>query len=156
MAAKFWASYPPDEAICVDEQLMIYCGRCPFKNYLPSKPGKWSLKLWICADVETSYCLNFEVYIGRVELSSVFVFQRWYLTYQRKEEMSSSRRHLITIRRLEKKEMTESPNSNRTKKAVDNIDKFVWTHSTIRRWPIVDFWKPLGFGSSQCLRHLLS
>ena len=33
--------------------------------YIPSKPGKYGIKLWVCADVETSYSTNFQVYLGK-------------------------------------------------------------------------------------------
>ena len=56
MAVKFRVSFSPGETACVDEQLLVYRGRCPFKIYLPSNPGK-GIKLWICANVETSYIL---------------------------------------------------------------------------------------------------
>ena len=32
--------YMPGENLTVDEQLVTFRERCPFKQYLPSKPGK--------------------------------------------------------------------------------------------------------------------
>jgi len=52
-------------ALCVDEQLVVYRGRCPFKIYIPSKPGKYGLKVWVCCDVDTSYVCNLEIYTGK-------------------------------------------------------------------------------------------
>lgn len=57
--------YKPGFQVCVDEQLVVYRGRCPFKVYIPSKPGKYGLKVWACADVKTSYVSNLELYTGR-------------------------------------------------------------------------------------------
>ncbi len=51
--------------VTVDEQLVNFRGRCPFKMYIPSKPGKYGIKLWALADVKTYYCVNLQPYIGR-------------------------------------------------------------------------------------------
>jgi len=34
--------------VCVDKQLALFRGRCPFKVYIPSKPGKYEIKIWVC------------------------------------------------------------------------------------------------------------
>ncbi|KAJ4947870.1 hypothetical protein JOQ06_009901, partial [Pogonophryne albipinna] len=47
--------FNPGEDICVDEQLVAFRGRCKFRQYIPSKPAKYGLKIWITADVATSY-----------------------------------------------------------------------------------------------------
>lgn len=65
VAANFRAGYKAGPNYCVDEQLVSFRGRCPFKVYIPSKPGKYGIKIWTAADVDTSYCLNFQVYIGK-------------------------------------------------------------------------------------------
>jgi hypothetical protein len=49
----------------VDEQLVTTRGRCPFEMYIPSKPGKYGVKLWALADAQSFYCLNLQPYIGR-------------------------------------------------------------------------------------------
>lgn len=59
--------YEPTECVTVDEQLVKFRGRCPFRQYLPQKPGKYGIKVWVCADSETHYCYNAEVYTGREE-----------------------------------------------------------------------------------------
>ena len=60
------ANFRPSQNLCVDEQLVLYRGRCGFKVYMPSKPGKYGIKIWICADVDSSYCCNFDVYTGQM------------------------------------------------------------------------------------------
>lgn len=54
----------PGRDICIDEQLVPFSGRCPFKQYMPSKPAKYGLKIWALCDVATSYAWNLEVYTG--------------------------------------------------------------------------------------------
>ncbi len=49
----------------VDEQLVTFRGRCPFKQYIPSKPGRYGIKLWALCDSKTSYVWNVQVYTGK-------------------------------------------------------------------------------------------
>ena len=49
--AKFRGNFRPSENLCVDEQLVLFRGRCPFRVYIPSKPGKYGPKIWVLADV---------------------------------------------------------------------------------------------------------
>ena len=58
--------YIPGPNLCVDEQLVAYRGRCPFRQYIPSKPSKYGLKIWWLCDSDTSYPLCGEIYSGRL------------------------------------------------------------------------------------------
>lgn len=49
----------------VDECLVPFRGRCSFKQYIPSKPGKYGLKIWAACDAKTSYCWNMQVHTGK-------------------------------------------------------------------------------------------
>lgn len=219
-AAKCRANYRPGASVTIDEQLVIFRGRCPFKVYIPSKPGKYGIKIWVCADVETSYCYNFDVYTGKIgrqpeigqgarvvlqlseplagsgrsvtgdnffsslllargmlgrkltyigtvrrnkaflpasitsvqgraELSTTFAFQRdvTLMSYLPKKGTNviliSTQHHTPVVyheRPDKKPEMILE--YNRTKGAVDNLDKLIRTYSSIRknrRWPMVLF-----------------
>ncbi len=57
--------YSPGECLTVDEQLVAFRGRCPFKQYMPSKPSKYGLKSWLCVDSKTHYVCNMQPYIGK-------------------------------------------------------------------------------------------
>jgi len=62
---KFRANFKAGASVCVDEQLLAFRGRVPFKIYIPSKPCKYGIKIWILCDCDTSYCLNFQIYVGK-------------------------------------------------------------------------------------------
>jgi hypothetical protein len=64
-STKCRANYNPSPFITVDEQLVTFRGRCPFKMFIPSKPGKYGMKVWMLCDAESSYCINLQPYIGR-------------------------------------------------------------------------------------------
>ena len=57
--------YMPGENLTVNERLVMFRGRCPFKQYLPSKPGKYGMKIWWIADSETKYPLGGLPYLGK-------------------------------------------------------------------------------------------
>ena len=57
--------YYPSENITVDEQLVGFRGRCPFKQYIPTKPAKYGIKIWTLCDSKTSYALQTQVYTGK-------------------------------------------------------------------------------------------
>ena len=56
--------YTPSQNLTVDEQLLTFRGNCPFRVYIPSKPGKYGLKIFSINDVSTTYMFNAIPYIG--------------------------------------------------------------------------------------------
>lgn len=59
--------YVPNETITVDEQLIPLRGRCPFKVYMPKRPGKYGMKAWIATASSNGFCLKFQLYLVRGE-----------------------------------------------------------------------------------------
>ena len=57
--------YVPGSFVTIDEQLLCFRGRCPFRQFIPTKPGKYGLKLWLCVDSNSYYVFNALPYIGR-------------------------------------------------------------------------------------------
>ncbi|CAD7085957.1 unnamed protein product [Hermetia illucens] len=57
--------YTVGKNVTVDEQLVPFRGRCPFTQYIPSKPHKYGIKIWRLCDASTYYAWNLEVYTGR-------------------------------------------------------------------------------------------
>ena len=45
--------YNPGTNVTVDEQLVGFRG-CPFKQYIPSKPAKYGIKIWTPSDSASS------------------------------------------------------------------------------------------------------
>jgi len=63
--ARLRIYYTPGGSLTVGEQLIPIRGRCNFRQYIPSKPGKYVLKIFWCCDSDTAYALNGEAYLGR-------------------------------------------------------------------------------------------
>lgn len=59
-------NYSPGENITVDERLATFRGKCPFRVYIKSKPGRYGIKIWVCSDSDTAYILNSQVYTGMI------------------------------------------------------------------------------------------
>ncbi|XP_031328259.1 piggyBac transposable element-derived protein 4-like [Photinus pyralis] len=59
-------SFNPNGHLCVDEQLVPFRGKAPFRVYMKSKPDKYGIKIWALADCETAYTVNMQVYLGKI------------------------------------------------------------------------------------------
>ena len=59
--------YVPRENRTVDEQLLAFRGRCPFRMYIPNKPAKYGIKLVLLNDSASKYLLGGIPYLGKQE-----------------------------------------------------------------------------------------
>ncbi len=57
--------YNPVPHITVDECLVPFHDCCPFKQYMPSKPAKYGIKIWAACDAQFIYAWNMQVYTGK-------------------------------------------------------------------------------------------
>lgn len=58
------SNYTPGPDCTVDESLLSFRGRCGFKQYIPNKPSKYGIKLFVLADNDTSYSVKSIAYTG--------------------------------------------------------------------------------------------
>ncbi|XP_058983469.1 piggyBac transposable element-derived protein 4-like [Musca domestica] len=58
-------SYIPGSHVTIDEQLLGFRGRCPFKIYIPNKPNKYGIKIPMICDSTTKYMFNAIPYLGK-------------------------------------------------------------------------------------------
>ncbi|XP_052083040.1 piggyBac transposable element-derived protein 4-like [Mytilus californianus] len=57
--------YKPKQNQTVDEAMVKYKGRFSIKQYMPGKPIKRGMKVWMRADSTSGYCHQFNVYMGK-------------------------------------------------------------------------------------------
>uniref|UniRef100_A0AAR2K0Y7 BED-type domain-containing protein n=1 Tax=Pygocentrus nattereri TaxID=42514 RepID=A0AAR2K0Y7_PYGNA len=57
--------YNPGQHLTVDEQLFPTKVRCPFTQYISSKPDKFGVKFWVAFDLSTKYMCNAIPYLGK-------------------------------------------------------------------------------------------
>ena len=58
-------AYTPGPQITVDEQLVCFRRRCPFRQYIASKPGKYGIKILAICEANASYASKMQVYTGK-------------------------------------------------------------------------------------------
>jgi hypothetical protein len=58
-------NYLPSKEASIDEAMIAYRGRLSFKQYLPAKPTKFGVKVWVRADPNNGYVNQFDIYTGR-------------------------------------------------------------------------------------------
>ena len=67
---KFAEAFVPGKNISVDEGLVKFNGRLSFKQYMPMKPSKFSIKVWLLANSDCYYIPRFQVYPGKNRTNS--------------------------------------------------------------------------------------
>ena len=65
LSAKFAELYNPNCETAVDEAMIKFQERSSLKQYMPMKPIKRGIKVWVLADSHTGYFSMFEVYTGK-------------------------------------------------------------------------------------------
>ncbi|RWR98535.1 PiggyBac transposable element-derived protein 4-like protein, partial [Dinothrombium tinctorium] len=58
-------AYYPGKFVTVDEQMAGFRGRCPFRQYIASKPDKYGMKMWVLCDARNNYQFNTQPYLGK-------------------------------------------------------------------------------------------
>lgn len=58
-------AYTISEYSTIDEQLVAFRGKCPFRQYIPSKPAKYGIKIQTLCDARSWYVLSMEIYAGK-------------------------------------------------------------------------------------------
>lgn len=58
------SAFVPSLELCIDEQLLVTRNRCSFRQYIPSKPGKYGLKIFWLVDAKKNYPVSGEIYLG--------------------------------------------------------------------------------------------
>ena len=59
--------YVPGPYLTIDEQLFPCKTRCPFIQYMSSKPDKFGIKFWVLTDTESKYVSSASPYLGKEE-----------------------------------------------------------------------------------------
>ncbi|XP_046399025.1 piggyBac transposable element-derived protein 4-like [Ischnura elegans] len=62
--SKCQMGFTVSPTVTVDEMLPAFRGKCRFRQFIPSKPNKYGIKIEAAACAETFYVMNMEVYVG--------------------------------------------------------------------------------------------
>ena len=95
---RFADAYIPGKKVSVDEGLVKFNGRLSFKQYMPMKPDKFGIKVWMLADADNYYVPRFQVYLGKNRTNSE-LFQRkglgYYVVWTLGEPYLDNHRHFF-------------------------------------------------------------
>ena len=62
--SKFYDVLSNDSQQSIDENMVKFKGRSGVKQYIKSKPIKWSFKSWFCCSSKFGYLYQMDVYLG--------------------------------------------------------------------------------------------
>ena len=66
---RFVLTYQPHQECAIDEAMVPYKGRSSLKRYMPKKPVRHGLKVWMRSDSTSGFISQYQVYVGK-EVSS--------------------------------------------------------------------------------------
>lgn len=55
----------PQKDLSIDEAMVKFKGRLGMKQYMPMKPIKRGIKVWVCAEASSGFVCDFQVYTGK-------------------------------------------------------------------------------------------
>ena len=58
-------NWVPGPVLTGDEQLLKFRGRCKFRMFIKSKPGKYGIKVFMLNDADQLYVINGFLYLGK-------------------------------------------------------------------------------------------
>ncbi|XP_044023761.1 piggyBac transposable element-derived protein 3-like [Siniperca chuatsi] len=141
--------------VCVDEQLVPFRGRCGFRQYIPSKPAKYGIKIWVTCDVATSYAWKMQIYTGKSAGSAPEVNQgkrvvldmteglkgrtvtcdNFFTTYALAEELLKRKIALVGTIRKNKPELPQQLLDIRQRQPRSSLFAFTKTHTVVSYVP---------------------
>ncbi|XP_071369448.1 piggyBac transposable element-derived protein 4-like [Centroberyx affinis] len=146
--------FNPGRDVCVDEQLVPFRGHCRFRQYMPSKPAKYGLKIWVTCDVNTSYAWKMQIYTGkaadgpevnqgkRVVLDmtaglrgNTVTCDNFFTTYALAEELLKRKVALVGTIRKSKPELPPQLLQTRQRAALSSLFAFTKTHTAVSYVP---------------------
>ena len=65
LSSKFASTYTPHCETAVDEAMIKFQGRSSLKQYMPMKPVKRGIKVWVLGDSHNGYFSRFDIYTGK-------------------------------------------------------------------------------------------
>ena len=65
LTKSFQSFYTPNRDLSVDEPMIPFKGRSTLKQYMPQKPVKRGIKVWVLADAINGFISMFQLYTGK-------------------------------------------------------------------------------------------
>lgn len=84
-------SYKAGPFVTIDEQLLGFRGRCPFRMYIPNKPSKYGIKIVMTCDTKTKYMVDASPYLGKCTKTDGMPLGEFYVKEMTKTLRGSNR-----------------------------------------------------------------
>ena len=65
LSERFKSVYNPSKELAVDEAMIKFQGRSSLKQYMPKKPTRRGIKVWVLGDSSNGYFCRLDVYTGK-------------------------------------------------------------------------------------------
>jgi hypothetical protein len=111
---NYIACYRPNDNITIDEQLFPTKARCPFTQYIASKPDKFGIKFWLAADTTSKYLVNSSPYLGKDETRPSNLSVGEYVVLRLMEQYLGTGRNVTTDNFSTSMKLAESIESKKT------------------------------------------
>ncbi|KAI7805227.1 putative piggyBac transposable element-derived protein 4-like [Triplophysa rosa] len=129
--------------VTVDERLVPFRGRCPFRQYMQSKPAKYGIKICAACDAQSSYAWNMQVYMGlRVVLDMTtglrghkIVCDHFFTSYLLGEELLKRKLTMLGTIRKNKPELPKELLNMKNRKVTSSIFAFTDTTTLVSYCP---------------------
>lgn len=99
--------------VSIDESMIGTKCRLSFIQYMPQKPTKWGIKVWVCCDAVNGYIYTFDVYTGALSSGRTYanglaykvvmklmtpLFSNWYSLYMDNFYTSPTLKDLLDLK----------------------------------------------------------
>ena len=103
---KFTELYNPNKELAVDEAIIIkFQGQSSLKQYMPLKPVKCGVKVWVLADSKNRYFSKLQVYMGKEDSSEKVLGSR--VVKELTAHLHGKKHHVFFDNFFTKKELLE-------------------------------------------------
>lgn len=65
LQSRFTEVYRPQQNLSIDESMMPWRGRVAFRQFIPSKPIRYGIKLYLCCESKSSFVCKMDIYSGK-------------------------------------------------------------------------------------------
>ncbi|XP_072562559.1 uncharacterized protein [Paramormyrops kingsleyae] len=144
--------FTPGEHMTIDEQLFPTKVRCPFTQYIASKPEKCGIKFWMATDLETKYVCNVSPYLGkdpgrqkgdRLAENVVMSLMEPFLDDGRNVITDNFFTSLSLSHRLLQRNTTLLDTVNKVRRELPPSVRMYSVRAATRRWPVAVFYNML-------------
>ncbi|XP_014189616.2 piggyBac transposable element-derived protein 3 [Haplochromis burtoni] len=145
-------SFTPGEHMTIDEQLFPTKVRCPFTQYIATKPDKFGIKFWMATDLDTKYVCSASPYLGkdpnhrkgeRLAENVVMKLMEPFLDDRRNVTTDNFFTSLSLSHRLLQRKTTLLGTVNKVQRELPQLARMYSVRAATRRWPVAVFYNML-------------